>query len=107
MFFERSAQVLAEANCPMTDFPQSHSRMVPACGLAWTMISNKEIVHAGEVVFTDQVLSGAQKQTDSGWRISKNKSRRKIDGAIAMVMALDRAARPNDRPTIVPTVINL
>ena len=107
MFFERSAQVLAEANCPMTDFPQSHSRMVPACGLAWTMISNKEIVHAGEVVFTDQVLSGAQKQTDSGWRISKNKSRRKIDGAIAMVMALDRAARPNDRPTIIPTVINL
>jgi phage terminase large subunit-like protein len=32
--------------------------------------------------------------TEGGWRLSKGKSKRKIDAAIALVMALDRASRP-------------
>jgi phage terminase large subunit-like protein len=39
-------------------------------------------------------LSASQRQTDSGWRLSKGKSKRKIDACIAMVMALDRATAP-------------
>ena len=35
-----------------------------------------------------------QKQTDNGWRLSKGRSKRKIDSCIAMVMALDRATAP-------------
>jgi hypothetical protein len=31
--------------------------------------------------------------TDQGWRLSKGKSKRKIDACIAMVMAIDRATR--------------
>jgi phage terminase large subunit-like protein len=44
-------------------------------------------------VFTDQVLSAAQRSTDMGWRLSKGKSKRKIDAAIALAMAVDRATR--------------
>jgi hypothetical protein len=51
-------------------------------------------------MFTDQVLSAAQRMTDGGWRLSKNKSRRKIDAAIAMCIAVDRATR---RGTNTPT----
>jgi phage terminase large subunit-like protein len=39
--------------------------------------------------------------TDNGWRLSKGKSRRKIDAAIAMVMALDRATT-RSAPQLVP-----
>jgi phage terminase large subunit-like protein len=44
-------------------------------------------------VFADQVLSAAQRSTDMGWRLSKGKSKRKIDAAIALAMAVDRATR--------------
>jgi phage terminase large subunit-like protein len=37
------------------------------------------------------VLAAAQVTTDNGWRLSKGRSRRKIDACIALVLALDRA----------------
>jgi phage terminase large subunit-like protein len=53
-------------------------------------------------MFTDQVLSAAQRMTDNGWRLSKGKSRRKIDACIAMVMAVDRASRKQEPPPAPP-----
>ena len=70
------------------------------------MIVSGKLVHDGSPAFTDQVLSAAQRMTDNGWRLSKGKSRRKIDACIAMIMALDRATRkPNDDPT--PQVLDI
>jgi len=79
---------------PMVNFPQSHARMVPACGNAYDLIVNNKVIHNATATFTDQVLSAAQKVTDSGWRLSKGRSKRKIDGAIAMVIMLDRITAP-------------
>ena len=93
-FFERSAQELVDQNVNMVSFPQTHSRMVPACGNAYEILIAKKIRHQNYATFTDQVLSAAQKQTDNGWRLSKGRSKRKIDSCIAMVMALDRATAP-------------
>ncbi len=87
-FFERSAQALADDGLPMLEFPQSPQRMVPACQTAYELICGGGLVHDGSPVFTDQVLSAVPRQTDNGWRLSKGKSKRKIDAAIAMVMAL-------------------
>jgi phage terminase large subunit-like protein len=87
----------------MVEYPQTTSRLVPACGNAFELIVNGKIAHDGSPTFTDQVLSAAQRMTDSGWRLSKGKSRRKIDAAIALVMALDRATtrtRIIEAPTI-------
>jgi phage terminase large subunit-like protein len=80
--------------------------MVPACGQAYELIVGRKVRHDGSPTFTDQVLSAAQRMTDNGWRLSKGKSRRKIDAAIALVMALDRASR---RPAeeIVPMFFNV
>lgn len=90
----------------MVEFGQSASRMIPACGNAYEMIINKKVAHDGSPTFTDQVLSAAQRMTDTGWRLSKGKSRRKIDACIAMVMALDRAtSRPTQQAT--PTVLDI
>lgn len=98
-YFERSAQVLEDDGLPMVEFPQSPQRMVPACQVAYEAINSDRIVHDGSPAFTDQVLSAAIRETDNGWRLSKGKSKRKIDAAIAMVMALSLAtARPDTEP---------
>jgi phage terminase large subunit-like protein len=91
-FFQRSAEVLQDDGLPMVEFPQSAARMVPACGQAYELIVTGKVRHRGQPTFTDQVLSAAQRMTDNGWRLSKGKSKRKIDAAIALVMALDRAS---------------
>ena len=93
-FFERSAQELVDRGIEMVEFPQTGKRMIPACGNAYDMIVGRKIKHPNYETFTDQVLSASQRQTDSGWRLSKGKSKRKIDACIAMVMALDRATAP-------------
>jgi len=90
-FFERSAQILADDGLPMVEFPQNHHRMVPACGHSYELIATGKVAHDADPIFTDQVMAAAQFATDNGWRLSKGRSKRKIDAAIAMVIALDRA----------------
>lgn len=90
-YFQRSAEALLDEGLMMVEFPQTSQRMVPACGQTYELIVQGKIAHDGSPTFTDQVLSAAQRMTDSGWRLSKGKSRRKIDACIAMVMAVDRA----------------
>ena len=98
-YFQRSAEALSDDGLPMVEFPQSGARMIPACGNAYEMIVNRKIAHDGSPTFTDQVLSAAQRMTDTGWRLSKGKSKRKIDACIAMVIALDRATTKPVTPT--------
>ena len=92
-YFQRSAEQLADEGLRMVEFPQVGQRMIPACGHAYEMIVGGKVAHDGSPTFTDQVLSAAQRMTDNGWRLSKGKSKRKIDACIAMVMGLDRATR--------------
>ena len=92
-YFQRSAEQLADEGLRMVEFPQNGQRMIPACGHAYEMIVGAKVAHDGSPTFTDQVLSSAQRMTDNGWRLSKGKSKRKIDACIAMVMGLDRATR--------------
>lgn len=105
-FFQRSAEVLHDDGLPMVEFPQSAARMVPACGQAYELIVTGKVRHQGLPTFTDQVLSAAQRMTDNGWRLSKGKSKRKIDAAIALVMALDRASQ-NPPEELVPMFFNV
>lgn len=98
-YFERSAQALADDGLPMVEFPQSASRMVPACQTAYSLICNQLVVHAGVPSFTEQVLSAEIRQTDEGWRISKGRSKKhKIDAGIALVIALQRAMAHHEPP---------
>ncbi|MDP9436432.1 MAG: phage terminase family protein, partial [Actinomycetota bacterium] len=90
-YFERSAQALADDGLPMLEFPQSRSRMVPACSLAYEQIVGRGVRHDGNPTLTDHVLSAAQRVSDQGWTLSKGRSRRKIDASIALVIALSRA----------------
>lgn len=105
-FFQRSAEALADDGLPMIEFPQSAQRMVPACGNAYELIVAGKVAHDGSPSLTDHVLSAAQRMTEQGWRLSKGKSKRKIDGCIALVLALDRATK-RQRLEAAPTVLNI
>jgi hypothetical protein len=91
-FFARSAQLLEQDGVVMVEVPQSHERMVPACGQAKHLIQTGQVAHPGDIALTTQVLAAVPKFTESGWRLQKAKSRRKIDAAIALVLALDLAS---------------
>jgi phage terminase large subunit-like protein len=97
-FFQRSAEALAEQGMPMVEFPQSPQRMIPACGHLYEVIVNQKLVHDGNPIFTDQVLSAAQRMKDTGWTLSKGKSKRKIDAVIALAIAVDRATTSRNDP---------
>lgn len=90
-FFMRTAEALSEDGFPMVEFPQSPQRMVPACGNLYELIVNQKVAHDGNPLFSDHVLSAAQRVKDNGWTLSKGKSKRKIDAVIALAMATDRA----------------
>lgn len=105
-FFQRSAEALFDDGLPMVEFPQSSQRMIPACGTTYELIVGRKIAHNGSPMFTDQVLSAAQRMTENGWRLSKGKSRRKIDACIAMCMAVDRATRRSSN-TPQPMIVNV
>ena len=106
-YFQRSAEALADDGLPMVEFPQSAARMIPACGHAYELIVNRKVTHDGSPTYTDQVLSAAQRMTDQGWRLSKGKSKRKIDACIALVMALDRATSRQQLANNVPSIIQV
>lgn len=106
-YFQRSAEALADDGLPMVEFPQSAARMIPACGHAYEMIVNGTVTHDGSPTYTDQVLSAAQRMTDTGWRLSKGKSKRKIDACIALVMALDRATSRPETGTAAPMIVQV
>jgi phage terminase large subunit-like protein len=94
-YFERSAQALADDGLRMIEFPQSRSRMIPACSLAYEQIVAGNVRHDGNPTLTDHVESAVQRVSDQGWTLSKGRSRRKIDASIALVIALSRAHAGN------------
>lgn len=104
--FLRSAEALADDGLPMVEFPQSASRMIPACNNAYALIVEGKVAHDGSPTLSDHVQSAAQRITDQGWRLSKGKSRRQIDACVAMVIALDRATS-TVRTVEPPQVVNI
>jgi phage terminase large subunit-like protein len=90
-FFERSAQALLDDGVAMIEVPQSSARMVPACGHAYEVIVAGYVVHDFGVTATRQVVDAVPRVAGEGWRLSKGRSKKKIDTAIALVMAIDEA----------------
>lgn len=104
-WFERSAQALAADGVAMLEVPQSASRMVPACGHAYELIVAGKVVHDFDELATAQVIAAAPKASGEGWRLTKGRAKKKIDTAIAMVIAIDEATRTPAPSTSVPLVM--
>ncbi len=95
-FFELPAQILEDEGFPMIEFPQNGQRMVPACGNALELIRDQRVVHNGDPVLAQHVRHAVWKESEDGPRLSKTRSRNRIDACIALVMALWLAVTPGE-----------
>jgi phage terminase large subunit-like protein len=87
-YFELPARDLEEAGYEVIEMPQSPERMIPAVGLVFEAIVNGTLVHDGDQLFTEQVNAAAKRPGERGFSLSKGKSRRHIDAAVAMAMGV-------------------
>jgi hypothetical protein len=99
----RTYQVLAEERLPVVTFPQSSERMVPATARLYEAVVNQQMTHSGDQRLARHVANAATKTDSRGTRLTKvtRGSNRKIDLAVALVMAFDRASKvETSRPGI-------
>lgn len=89
--FRESAEMLSEMGLPMVEYDQGNARMAPASERIYELIREGRIVHDGDDIFRQQILNTVVGNTERGWRISKRKSRDRIDAAVALTIGADRA----------------
>lgn len=90
--FELPAKALYDEGLPMVEVPQSVERMTPIIGDLYERVRNYQITHPRDPQFTQQVLNAVPRLNERGFTLSKGKSRGRIDAAIALSLAVDRAA---------------
>jgi len=87
-YFQLAAEQLEDDGIEVVEFDQQPARMAPACGHAFDLIVNRQIVHSGDPDLTAHVTSAVKREQDRGFTLSKGKSKRKIDGAVALCMGV-------------------
>jgi len=92
--WQRTMEALQEKGLPIVEWPStSPRRMVPACAKFYDAVVEKRLSHDGDPVLARHIANAVVKTDNLGPRIVKDKknSPRKIDGAVAAVLAVDRA----------------
>jgi phage terminase large subunit-like protein len=91
------AQDLSAEGLPTQDWPQTDTRMIPATQAAYEIIMKGELEHDGDPMLARHIRNALAVQTSrGGQRLTKGKKRpqrKYIDGAIALLMALDVGMR--------------
>lgn len=92
--WQRSMEVLENLGLPIVEWPSTSARrMVPACARFYDAVVEQRIVHDGDGTLARHLDNAVVKTDAIGPRIVKDKrnSPRKIDAAVAAVLAYDRA----------------
>ena len=92
-FFDVPAKMLSDEQIPMFEVTQSVSRMTQVIGGLYEALHRGQITHNDDRQFTNQVLNAVPRFSDLGFTLQKEKSRGKIDAAIALALAYDQALR--------------
>lgn len=89
----RTYQALEAEGLPVLEFPQSPQRMVPATQRFYEAVVNRTLTHSGDLRLARHVGNAVIKTDARGARLAKDAkgSPRRIDLAVAAVMAFDRA----------------
>lgn len=88
---QRSAAVLIEEGLPMVEFPQSPSRMVPATDGFYEAVMTGALAHDHSPALTRHIQNASVKNDPRGTKIVKSAYTKKIDAAVAAIMAFNRA----------------
>lgn len=108
-FLERTRQVLEADGLSVEEVPQSDSRMVPASQSLYELVVQGNVEHEGDAAFTRHIESAVAREAFSGgWRLSKGRSRKKMDAAVAAAMAAHIAVQERGRaPAAEPRILVL
>jgi hypothetical protein len=89
-----AAEELADEGLPVVEFPQRGSHMIPATQRFYQAVVAKTMTHSGDKLLATHVANARAKTDSRGSRLVKDgtHSPRKIDLAVASVMAFERAA---------------
>ena len=92
--WQRELEELQDERLPVVEFPQSPARMIPATQRFYEVVVERHLTHSGDPRFARHVANATVKQKPGGVMIYKDShsSPRKIDLAVAGVMAVERAA---------------
>lgn len=90
-FFDVPAKFLYDEGLPMVEVPQSVEQMTPAVGALYELVKGAGLTHDRDPLFAQQVLNAIPRLNERGFTLSKGKSRGRIDAAIALALAVDRA----------------
>jgi phage terminase large subunit-like protein len=90
----RSLQLLDGVGLPVLEYPQSPGRMTPATARFYEAVVNGQLTHSGDSRLARHVGNAVLREDARGARLAKERkdSPRRIDAAVAAVMAHDRAA---------------
>jgi phage terminase large subunit-like protein len=83
-------QELEQRGIRVSAFPQHDARMVPASQRLYDAIIERRLVHPDDPRLNAHVAAAVARHGRRGWRLDKASRSDKIDGAVALVMALDR-----------------
>lgn len=88
-FFELPARMLEDdEGLAVIQFDQTAALMAPAVGETFDAIIAGQIIQDGDAEFGRQVLAAAKRPQERGFTLSKGKSRRRIDAAVALCMGV-------------------
>src|SRR4029434_7089485 len=90
----RSLQLLAGEGLPVLEYPQSPGRMTPATARFYEAVVNGQLTHSGDSCLARHVGNAGLREGPvvSGPAKERRDAPRRIDAAVAAVMAHDRAA---------------
>jgi phage terminase large subunit-like protein len=91
----RSLQLLDGEGLPVAEYPQSPARMQPATARFYEAVVNAQLTHSGDSRLARHMGNAVLREDARGARLAKERkdSPRRIDAAVAAVMAHDRAAQ--------------
>jgi phage terminase large subunit-like protein len=101
--WQRTMQVLQDAGLPIVEWPStSAARMIPACAKFYDAVVSNKLTHDGNPLITRHISNAVVKTDRLGPRIVKEhrSSPRKIDGAVASIIAFDRATVSRQDPEV-------
>lgn len=99
--WQRSMQVLQDAGLPVVEWPStSAARMIPACAKFYDAVTGEKLTQDGNGLLARHISNAVVKTDRLGPRIVKEHrgSPRKIDAAVASIIAFDRATVSRNEP---------
>lgn len=104
--WQRSLQALAADGVPTVEYPQSTQRMTVATSAFYTAVMNGGLTHSGDPRLARHVRNCVLREDSRGSRLTKasKASRRRIDAAVAALMAFDRASQQRPDYNILDSV---